>query len=946
MGPAVEHLKEARWQQVESLFLEAISRPVDERAASLTAACAGDAVLSAEVTGMLAAHEEVADDYLERLDAGRAAALLQETDGNLVESIGPYRLIEELGRGGMGKVYLAERADGQFEQQVALKLVKRGMDSDAVLRRFLAERQILARLQHPHIACLLDGGLHHDGRPYFAMERIEGRPITQYCDKNRLSVGERLTLFADVCRAVQYAHGNLVVHRDLKPSNILVTEQGQVKLLDFGIARVLDAASDVENHTLTEAGFRVITPEYAAPEQVRSGTITTATDVYALGVILYELLTGRRPYRLEGRGPDEVARIICDTEPERPSTAVGRIRATADSAASAISQARRTSLALLRRRLAGDLDTVVLKAMRKEPEQRYASTEAFVGDIKRYLDRLPVAARKGTWSYRAKRFVQRHGRGVAGATSFVLLLAAFVGVYMHGVAQESRAAQREAARAHLMAGVMQELLEAGDPYAWGAQRRDSLLLVLGREKVTTDLAGEPDLQVDLLTTLGRVYRRRGQYDEARVLLEQARAIARATYAAPHPSIITALKELGFYYSDTGGYEQAGLFHAEALTMQRQLFGDGHPEAIRGMNVLAQLEWLKGNHIEAERTLRQIVELGRETHGTTDPAYLSSLWKLARVRYIRGKFAEAEQHFLEILARRRERFGEPHRDVALAMQWLGLVLTDKGDFAASDAYLRQALAMQRDVLSDEHQDIAVSLFGLGLLAMEQGRYPEAVAWLEESIAMTRQVLGENHVDTALHMQILGEAYRLMGDYERSETMLRDALRRNRQVLDAPHKRLASILVPLGRTLSGAGELAAAKATLEEALEMFQRKGISRQRGRLDALVAYGEVLTRTGQPEEAEPLLREAVSVLAEKIVAPHNRYVIYARAALGNCLAAQHRYAEAEPILLKVFTTYRDHYGPNDPRTQTARKHLADLYAAWGKLVEAQSYRARPVAAR
>ncbi|MQA92355.1 MAG: tetratricopeptide repeat protein [Gemmatimonas sp.] len=298
----------------------------------------------------------------------------------------------------------------------------------------------------------------------------------------------------------------------------------------------------------------------------------------------------------------------------------------------------------------------------------------------------------------------------------------------------------------------------------------------------------------------------------------------------------------------------------------------------------------------------------------------------------------------ILARRRERFGDPHRDVALAMQWLGLVLTDKGDFAASEAYLRQALAMQRDMLGDVHQDVAVSLFGLGLLAMEQGRYREAVPWLEESIAMTRQVLGENHVDTALHMQILGEAYRLMGNYERSETFLRDALRRNRQVLNAPHKRLGNILVSLGRTLSAAGELEAAKATLEEALEMFQREGISRQRGRLEALVAYGEVLTRTGQPEEAEPLLREAVSVLTEKIVAPHNRYVIYARAALGNCLAAQHRYGEAEPILLKVFTTYRDHYGPSDPRTQTARTYLADLYAAWGKRVEARPYRARPPA--
>ncbi|HXI03253.1 MAG TPA: serine/threonine-protein kinase, partial [Candidatus Saccharimonadales bacterium] len=313
---------ERREDDAARLLLEALDRPSDERAAFLDDACAGDAELRAELDSLMEAHER-AGDFLERMDLERAAALVESLPEPAPEGIiGAYRLIRELGRGGMGVVYLAERADGQFEQRVALKLLKRGMDSDEILRRFLLERQILARLQHPNIAALLDGGVSEQGQPYFAMEHVDGLQLLDYCDRHRLGVAARLRLFDEIGRAVRHAHQNLIVHRDLKPSNILVTAAGQVKLLDFGIAKLIDTSDGSGAATLTATGLRLVTPEYGSPEQLRGEPVTTSTDIYALGVILYELLTGRRPHTFSERTPEALARLAGAAEPSRPSTAV------------------------------------------------------------------------------------------------------------------------------------------------------------------------------------------------------------------------------------------------------------------------------------------------------------------------------------------------------------------------------------------------------------------------------------------------------------------------------------------------------------------------------------------------------------------------------------------------------------------------------------------------
>jgi eukaryotic-like serine/threonine-protein kinase len=390
-------------QRVAEIFTTAGECVPVERATFLEHACEGDPALRAEVESLLKAHEQ-SHGFLEAIQSSvvpRALAELPD-ESETGCTIGAYRVVREIGRGGMGVVYLAERADGQFEQRVALKLVRGGLHFGPYLHRFLRERRILARLQHPGIAGLLDGGVTQDGRPFLVMEYVEGAPLTSHCDRNALGIEARLRLFADACAAVQYAHRHLVVHRDLKPANILVTADGRVKLLDFGIARLLEQDLTDVASTTSEFGFRVMTPEYAAPEQVSGDAITTATDVYALGAVLYELLSGHRPHRFARRTVEEIACILRFEPPRRPSARVDDVDEDhggehgAGSAAERIAMVRATTTDHLRRRLRGDLDAIILTALRTEPERRYASAQALIDDIARYLSGLPVSARKGS----------------------------------------------------------------------------------------------------------------------------------------------------------------------------------------------------------------------------------------------------------------------------------------------------------------------------------------------------------------------------------------------------------------------------------------------------------------------------------------------------------------------------------------------------------------------
>src|SRR5262245_16739056 len=489
-----------RWRRIEDIFRTAVDRPAAERDDYLTRVCDGDEDLRREVLSLI--ERDTDEDFIQAPIANIARSFTAKPSNDLTgERVGPYRVLRLIGRGGMGDVYEALRDDEQFRQQVAIKIIKRGMDTDFVRDRFLRERRILASLDHPHIARLFDGGATADGSPYFVMEFVAGEPITAYCRGHQLSVNEKLKLFRKVCSAVQHAHQRLVVHRDLKPSNILIGNDSEPKLLDFGIAKLL--SPDVgQSHTRTETALRLMTPEYASPEQARGEAVCTTTDVYSLGVVLYELLTERRPHEFGTFAPAEIERAICETAIEEPSKVVGGMPGAP------------TRLA---RQLAGDLDNITMMAMRKEPERRYQSVEQFSEDIRRYLEGMPITARKDTFGYIAGKFVRRHKAGAA-ILSLLAILAVAMAVQSVRIARERDRANQEAATARAVTQSLAAVFEFADP-GWARSNTITAkeLLDQGAEKVVRDLKDQPVVQAKLMDTIGGLYQSIGVYDRARPL---------------------------------------------------------------------------------------------------------------------------------------------------------------------------------------------------------------------------------------------------------------------------------------------------------------------------------------------------------------------------------------------------------------------------------------------
>lgn len=646
------------------------------------------------------------------------------------ERIGAWRVLGELGRGGMATVLLAERADGAFQQRAALKLLRPGAGGEEAARRFAQERQILASLDHPAIARLLDGGVDGRGRLYLVMEHVEGRPIDRYCEENRaenrLSVERRLELFVRVAEAVLYAHRNLVVHRDLKPSNILVTDTGEVKLLDFGIAKLLDPAlAGPYAAAPTRTVARVMTPEYASPEQVRGEPVTTAADVYQLGLLLFELLTGQRACRLERLTLGEAERVICGEPPRRPSTVVG---AAGDAA--------------LARRLRGDLDAIVEKALRKEPELRYPSPETLIEDLERHRSGRPVRARQGTFAYRARKLAARHRFGLGVAALLALLL---VGSAVTATLQARRVA-REAAATERVKEVLVGLLSAANPGVQGEAVTARELLDQGAARVTAELDGEPEVQAELLATLGTVYNTLGLYEEAVPLLQEALALRRRE-GADRLAVAEAAQGLAHNLHYMGRYGAAEPLYREALEIRRGALGEGSYALSDSLLGLGSLLHSRGDAAAAEPLLRKAVAVRLRLAGEEDPGLGTALRILAQALADQGKLAAAEPLYrrsVEVL-RRGPSPDEP--DQGMTLDSLGRLLIEKGALAEAEAVLLEALGLRRKLYAEAHPALAMSLESLGLLRLAQGRLAEARELLEEALAMERELLGEENPLTA-------------------------------------------------------------------------------------------------------------------------------------------------------------------------------------------------------
>jgi len=863
----VEHRK-----QVEELFELALEHKPAERSVWLYGAC-GDAALRAEVARLLAAHER-AEGILDS-SAPDLAGLLEseQREYDSVEAIGrvgPYRLVREIGRGGMGTVFLAERDDAHFRHRAAVKVLRRGLDTDDLVRRFVAERQILATLQHPNIARLLDGGVTDDGRPYYVMEYVAGEPLDAYCDRRRLSLDERLRLFAVVARAVHYAHRNLVVHRDLKPSNILVADDGEVKLLDFGIAKLLDPEGVVsQTVALTRTGLRVMTPEYASPEQVRGDSVTTATDVYGLGLVLYELVSGHRPYRLGGRSLAEIERIVCEEEPPRPSVAVTRVHelgagdTTVRITPESVSEARGTTPARLRRALAGDVDRIVACAIRKEPERRYESAEQLATDLDRYLRGEPVAARGDSPAYRARKFVSRHRWGVAAAGAFVALLVGYAvtaTVQANQVRSALAQARTEAAKAEQVTHFTMGLFEAWDPTA---ARGDTVtaheLLARGVERAER-LDGQPLVQAQMLDVLGQVYYSLGAYSRAQPLLERSLAMRRRLLGDRHLDVADGESHLGELLRTKGDFRAGEPHLRRALTLHRELLGAEHVTVANDLHELGTALMDGGDYAGGEPLYREALAMRRKLLGPEHPDVAESLMGLSYVMTMKGDLAAAEQFQTDALAIYRKAYGDAHPMLALTLSNLAATLDRRGDYERSLAVNQEALAMRRKLFGDEHPSIAISLANMGVQQFRRGNYEGAEHYLREAIALNRKLLGDENPATATAVYNLATLLSRRGRYAEAEPMLREVLAVRRKVKGEEHTDIAAAMQILAGVVQHRGRPAEAEALYGAALSMRRRTQGPEHPDVAKSLHGFGELQRDLRNYAAADTLLQQAVAL--------------------------------------------------------------------------------------
>ena len=970
-----------RWRRIGALFDRIVELPEGERDAALDTACADDPTLREEITALL--RRDAAggiDAVLLDAPARVAANWIDEAERSGIacggdRCIGPWRILRELGRGGMGVVYLAERADGQFEQRAALKLIRTDDDSSGQRRRFLRERQILARLEHPNIARLLDGGIAEDGRPYFAMEYVDGEPLLEYVARHSSDVKARLRLSVDVCQAVQFAHRQLIVHRDIKPSNVLVTADGVVKLLDFGIATLVNRVAGDD----TQTRVHPFTPAYAAPEQLRGEAATTSADIYSLGVLLYELLCGARPYRFDDNAsPLEWAQVIDGPTCPSPSVAVR------------MKSGRRPPRVppLPERLLRGDLDHIALTALRREPLRRYATAEALAADVLNYLNGRPVFARGDSARYVIGKFVRRHRIGTALATAATLVLFAALGTAL----LQARRARDQAERARVAASLAQQqtrraeavrqflvgVFEQAEPDAnQGKPLTAHQLLEKGEQQIAKG-PRDAALEADASALLADLYEQIGDFDRAQELLKQALA---ASEGIDIPEDVKARVLIGIagVEDDSDAYD-AAIGHAQqGLALLRASMPAAAELSAKAHNILAHCLIGKGDGRAAEILLRAALDQDVAALGDRNETVAEEWVELGTVLGNAGQYDESEKAFARGIGAWRAVYGENSFHVAHALNELSNMLSDKGDFAGAEQALRQSLQIRLDTVGPTHRDtlvvehnLLVNLELQGRLAeslperlrlidraresaqmhprdlgsyysaagkdlRDLGRFSEAEAMFKKAIAAYDESLGKRSAQSVAALRGLATSKEFEGHYQEAETMLRDALA---IVLehDAPTSlSVAAVRADIGAVLRRAHKPTEALAELTQASDVFDRSDAP-DRGRIIATAALSETQLDAGDTNAALASAQASLA-RARKILPPGHFMLGLPLFALARVELAQHQDADAEKVLREAIAVRSTLQPPNDPR-------MLELNVALVSALEAQHRRSEAVSLR
>ena len=796
----------ARWKRLQSLFHAVADLSPAEQRAFLDVECGDDSSLIADTLAMLA-EDARGESVLDRgvaVAADRVLGHAPFTPGTT--RFGPYRITRVLGEGGMGVVYLGTRDDlGTF---AAVKILRDAWLSPARRERFASEQRTLAQLNHPLIARLYDADTLPDGTPWFVMEYVEGAPLTEYCATHSLTIAERLKLFRDVCEAVQHAHRHLVVHRDLKPSNILVTNEGTVKLLDFGIAKQLESL-DGPSDEKTRTALRLMTPAYAAPEQIRGGRIGTHTDVYALGVILYQLLVDRLPFDLANRSGSEVETILLEQNPDRPSIAARSLatRGAADANERGLSKSKWA-----------DLDVLCLTAMHKDPQRRYATVDALIGDVDHYLIGEPLEARRDSASYRLGKFVRRNWGVVTAAGVVFALIVSIAIVYTVRLAGARNAALAEAERTQRIQRFTLSLFEGGDKNAGPA---DSLRVVTlvdrGLEQART-LSVDPAIAAEFDVTLGSIYQKLGKLVRADSLLSAALEKRKSLYGPEHPDVAATLVALSSLRVDQARFEDAERLARSGLEMNKRLLPANHPSIVKATIAVGRVLQERGAYDKSIPVLEDAVRLN-SLPGAAAEDLAASLSLLADAHYYSGHYAVSDSLNRRVLAMYRQLYGDRHPRVADILVNLGASQLDRGNYIEAERFDRQALDITRGFYGDDHYETAAQLTMLGRSLVYQRKFDTAAAILRQALAIRERVYGPMHPSVASTVNELGNIAINLERYDDAEADFRRMLAIYRSVYGDKHYLIGIATSNLAGAFYGRHQYAQAEALYREAVRRF-------------------------------------------------------------------------------------------------------------------------------
>lgn len=870
-----------RWQKIQAIFHQAADLPKAEQERFLDERRDVDADLRSEVLRMLRADEE-GNSLLERDVAQVAHEVLSEEAAPALEQFGRYRIKGTLGAGGMGIVYLAERED--LGSLVAIKVLRDAWLSPARRERFALEQRTLAQLNHPYIARLYDADTSPDGTPFFVMEYVEGVPLTAYCAHHKCSVAERLKLFREICEAVVYAHQHAVIHRDLKPSNILVKEDGTARLLDFGIAKQAEVLGEAVDQTMT--GLRLMTPAYASPEQIRGEQVGMQTDVYSLGVVLYELLSGRPPFDLSSQTPAQAEKILTEQEPERPSAAASR----------AVEKSRAAGASVMASKAAwADLDVLCLTAMHKDQARRYASVEALLRDVDHFLRGEPLEARPDSARYRLQKFVTRNRRAVTTAAAALLLVTGLVTFFTVRLAIAKNAALAQAARTQRIQKFMTNLFQGGDEAAGPADSlRVVTLLDRGVQEART-LSAEPAVQADLYETLGGIYQKLGKLDQADTLLRSA------------------------------------------LDAHKAIFGADSAEAAQTLVAIGQLRSDQAKLEEAEKLTQQGFEMSRRHLAANNPAVVKAMVAYGRVLGQRGSYDRSIQVLNEAV-KIESAPGRPAADLVNALSALAETNYSAGHYPVADSLYRRVLEMHRKMYGEQHPSVADDLGNIAAIQQDLGFYPEAEKFDRQALDISQVYYGKEHPKTAIYLTMLGRALEFENKFDESDAALNQALAIQERVYGPVHGSVAETLNELGSNKSQRNDMDGAIVIFRRVVEIYRSVYGDHHYFVAIALANVASQYMDKHDYASAEPIFRDVIRRLTE-VLPPDNMNTGIARIKLGRVLLRQNRFAEAEEQTHGGFDILSKQMDPTVTWLRSARKDLVAEYTALNEPDQAAKFK-------